>query len=375
MKYCNNCLQPNTRPNTIFTKEGICPACNYYNSLKEVNWDERFEIIKELVKKFPKCKDNYYDCIIGVSGGKDSTRQALWVRDKLKLNPLLVSLIHPPEQVSNTGVKNISNLINLGFDVQTYSPSPQTWKSLMRDSFFKFSNWARPAELALYSSVPQIAIKYKIQLILWGENPALQVGDLKTHGKNGYDGNNLRYSNTLTSGHEWMLKLKYKKNELTPYIYPSKNEFIKSKIQIIYLGWFLGDWSLLKNAKYSCLSGIEIKDEHPKNTGDLYGLSNLDEDWHNMNHMFKYYKFGFGKTTEYVNEEIRSKRMTRNEAIEIVKKYDGKCNKKLIMSFCKYIDITYKEFRKHLEKSLNKNLFKIKKNGDIEPLFEVGKNL
>ena len=87
MKYCSICLQPNTRPNSYFTNEG-CPACNYHNALKNVDWEERFSQLENLIKKYPRKKGQFFDCIIGVSGGKDSTRQALWARDKLGLNPL-----------------------------------------------------------------------------------------------------------------------------------------------------------------------------------------------------------------------------------------------------------------------------------------------
>ena len=86
MKYCKSCLQPDTRPNTQFGKDGICPACSYYKKSLNDDWEERFEILKGILKNRKKGKDQYFDCIIGVSGGKDSTRQALWVRDKLGLN-------------------------------------------------------------------------------------------------------------------------------------------------------------------------------------------------------------------------------------------------------------------------------------------------
>ncbi|MFN8967225.1 MAG: hypothetical protein ACK5XR_00460 [Pseudanabaena sp.] len=100
MKYCQKCLQPNTRPNTVFTSKGICPACNYYEAVQEVDWQERYEILLNIFKSTPKKKGQYHDCIIGVSGGKDSTRQALFLRDKFDINPLLVCLSYPPEQVT-----------------------------------------------------------------------------------------------------------------------------------------------------------------------------------------------------------------------------------------------------------------------------------
>ena len=111
MKYCINCLQPDTRPNSKFTSDLTCSACDYFEQLKHVDWQERYEILLALLHDFKikRVRKNRFDCIIGVSGGKDSTRQALWVRDKLGLNPLLACLNYPPEQVTQRGVDNISN--------------------------------------------------------------------------------------------------------------------------------------------------------------------------------------------------------------------------------------------------------------------------
>ncbi len=372
INYCKKCIEPDTRPNTVFTNDGICPVCNYYMTLSDVDWEERYQVIKEISEEVKGIPNQGFDCIIGVSGGKDSSRQALWVRDKLGLKPLLVSLSHPPEHVNQIGVDNISNLIELGFDVVILSPAPVTWRHLVKDSFFRFANWARSPELALFSSVPRLAIQYGISLIFWGENPAQTVGDQSVMGKTGYDGNNLRKGNTLSSGHQWMLDAGYAPGSLMPYIYPTGDEFDTANLKIIYLGWFLGDWSLTENALYSLPWGLDIRDESPLDTGDLYGISNLDEDWHLLNQMIKYYKFGFGKITEYVGEEIRSGKLTRDEAIKLVEKYDGKCSDRYIKSFCEYIEITTDEFWQHVLESVNKDLFDIGSNGEIRPKFKVG---
>ena len=102
MKYCKHCLQPDTRPNSRFTFDDICSACDYFDKLQFVDQPERYEILKDLIEEYKKkrrCK-KYFDCIIGVNDGKDSNRQAIWVRDKLGLNPLLACLSYPPEQVT-----------------------------------------------------------------------------------------------------------------------------------------------------------------------------------------------------------------------------------------------------------------------------------
>lgn len=375
MKYCRKCLQPNTRPGgKSFDKNGICIACNYFINSQTADWDNRIDILKEILKK-KSIKKKHFDCIIGVSGGKDSTRQALWVRDKLRLRPLLVCLAYPPEQVTNLGTTNISNLINLGFDVEIISLSPKTWKNIMKYSFLKFCNWAKGTEQALVSAVPIIASKYDINLIFWGENPGYQLGDLKSVGKTGYDGRNIKNLNTVGGGKiDWLLDAGFKKNKIFNYEFPKKNQFDKKNLIIIYLGWFWKDWSLKENGYIGYLDGLSLRKEKFYYTQDLYGVTSLDEDWVVLNQMIKYYKYGFGRVSDYMNEEIRRGLISRENAIKILEKYDGNCHKKYIKSFCSYIDISEKLFWKIVKKFTNKNLFNIKKN-KIQRKFKVGHGL
>ena len=377
MNYCYCCLQPDTRPNEKFL-HGICSICRYQKSTSEIDWEARYDqllsYLKNRKKKSVKNSFQKFDCLIGVSGGKDSARQAVWVRDKLGLNPLLWSLAYPPEQIAETDTDNASNLIDLGFDMVISSPAPETWRKLIRESFFKFSNHMRASELALFSSVPQAALAYKIPIIFWGETP-YQVGDLGAVGKEGWDGNNMKNSNTLSSGHKWMLDMGFSQNELIPFVYPDDSEFHLQDLQIIYLGWYLGDWSLVNNAIYSNLNGLSNRNNIAIETGDLHGTSALDDNWQIMNQMIKYYKFGFGFVTEIVNEDLQRGLVDRETAIKWITKYDGKCSDEYISSFCNYIDISTDEFWDHIRKSANKKLFDITISGEIIPKFVVGTGL
>ena len=376
MKYCPRCLQPDTRPNTEFRAGGICPACDYFEKIQDVDWQERFEILQDLLAQYPRRKGQHFDCLVGVSGGKDSTRQALWVRDKLGLNPLLACLSYPPEQVTQRGVDNVSNLIELGFDMVISAPAPGTWRRLMRKAFKQFTNWCKSTEYALFSSVPQLAIRHQIPLIFWGENPGLQLGDLGTLGKTGYDGNNLRDANTLSGGEaDWMLGDQIGPFDILPYLYPKKQDFEQHGIQIIYLGWFLSDWSLINNGMYSVANGLAMRSDTVAQTGDLRGITALDEDWVTLNQMIKYYKFGFGRVTDYVNEEIRIGRITREEGVLLVEQYDDACGPEYIESFCEYIDITVEVFWNQVHASLNRDLFVVDAAGRIRRKFKVGVGL
>ena len=104
-------------------------------------------------------------------------------------------------------------------------------------------------------------------------------------------------------------------------------------------------------------------------------LNQHNEDWVTLNQMIKYYKFGFGKTTDFVNEEIRFGKITREQGIELIKKYDACCSDEYIASFCDYIDISVGDFWKQVYASVNRDLFDIKGDGTIAPNFRVGEGL
>ena len=373
MNYCKKCLQTDTRPGTQFDEDGICPACRYHDSLLNVSWKDRRAELDAVIEIGRSANSSSYDCIIGVSGGKDSLRQAVFVKDVLQMNPLLVCLSYPPEQASQRGVNNLTNLTNRGFDCITTQPAPGIWRKLVREGFFKYTNWCRSTELALFSSVPRLAIAYQIPLIWWGENAALQLGDLTVMGDTGWDGNNLRKMNTLANGdYDWLLNNEISEKMILQYMYPNEDDMERSQLQIAFLGYFWEIWSLRDNGTYAALNGLDIRTEKPWEIGDPTGVTSLDEDWVTFNQMIKYLKYGFGRVSDYVNEDIRNDRMTRGQGIELLEKYDGKCDEKYIDSFCKYIDISISEFWQVVDKSVNTELFSKVSVGQYKPRFKVG---
>jgi N-acetyl sugar amidotransferase len=376
MKYCKLCLTTDLRPNASFSADGICIACEY--SVKNSSQDDSHLKLAILQKKIKDArsklrKKGAYDCIVGVSGGKDSTRQAHWVRDRLGLSPLLVCCGYPPLQMSHVGADNLSNLISMGFDLIVATPAPKTSAELSLISFKKFGNVCKTTEIALFSTVPRIAIDLGINLIFWGENPALQVGDAASEGIDEFDGNNLRKLNTLTSGGvDWIKKAVHKPYLSDHYIYPHEVDFEKKKISIFYLGPAWDDWGNQNNSIYAALQGLTLRPGDEAKTGDISNASMLDEEFTNINMMIKYFKFGFGRTTDLVCENIRNGTMTREEGISIVEVYDGVCDDEIIESYCKYVNISVGNFWEITNRWVNSNLFHINQCSRPQKKFRVG---
>ena len=374
MRYCKNCLSTDLRPNGKI-KDDLCLPCFYHNnsSLKP----NRIKLLelkeKYRVSRIGQKNKGAYDCIVGVSGGKDSTRQAQWVRDRLGLRPLLICVAYPPKQMTEIGAKNLSNIIKMGFDLMVATPSPKSSSKLSLESFIQFGNVSKSTEMALFSSVPRLAIDLGVNTIFWGENTATQVGDNAVSGTDEFDGNNLRRMNTLKGGDKWMNDVVDFDYKLDHYIYPNEILFEKNKINIFFLGPAWDDWSFKNNATYAALHGLTLRPGEESYTGDITNASMLDEEFTNINMMLKYYKFGFGRASDYVNEAIRLGKISRPEGIKIVEKYDGVCDDKIIKSYCEYVSISVEEFWKITYKYVNRDIFKLTKSR-IRPIpkFKVG---
>ena len=370
-KYCTECVQPNTRPGIRFDAEGVCPACRFAEQTDLIDWQARRRELEAIAEFGRKHNVSGYDCIIGVSGGKDSTRQSIYVRDELGLKPLLVSCTYPPQQVTERGTYNLSNLISLGFDCISVSPNPKVWKILMRQSFLKFGNWCRSTEMALYASAPKVAIAYHIPLIFLGENPAITLGDLEV-GSTNWDANKMKYCHTLGGGRpDDLLVEGIKENDVFLYSYPSDDEMKWAKLRVVYLGYFIKDFTRFQNAEFAVARGLKIRDDPPEEIGEYYKCDALDDDFVIVNQMFKYFKFGFGKVTDQASEAVRLGMITREEAIDMVNKYDGKCADKYIKRFCQYLEISEKTFWDTADRFRNKDIWERDKNGQWKLKFRL----
>jgi N-acetyl sugar amidotransferase len=374
VKYCKVCVQPDTRPGIVFNDEGVCAACYYrFEEFPKIDWDERQRQLREIADWARKSTRGGFDCVVGVSGGKDSHVQALYVKEQLGLNALLVNCA--PDGITEVGRHNLENLVQHGFDMISIRTNPKVMRALTRRAFFEYGNPVKPSEYPLYAVSYQTALKFGIPLIVQGESIAITLGVREYFDPDG-DALSIRQHNTLAgvNASDWVqegIGLK----DLLFYQWPDEDE-LQEKVRAIHLNYYVKEWSWNGNIEFAVARGLRGRVDDPNLTGRLNPYTSVDADMQIVNQMLKYYKFGFGFVTDEVCYDIREERLSREEAIKLVEQYDGKCDERYIREFCEYIDISVAEYWQVVEKFVNKKLFrKDPVTGEWKPLFRVGYGL
>jgi len=350
MRVCNRCIQPDTRPGIYFNDQGVCGACLWEEEKKEIDWESREKELEGIVDWAKNTAKGNYDCAIGVSGGKDSTKQALTARDKLGLRCLLVNC--EPEGITEIGRHNIENLKKLGFDVINLRPNPKVMKLLIKRDFYKYLNPVKITEFPLYASTYIIADKFDIPLIIQGDNPGLTLGTSLTGVSTDSNAMKADELQTLSSGWKEYVEVEGVEEKDLYLFHYDRKKLEEKGYKGIWLNYFLKEWSNHKNAVFSKEHGLRWRSENfdRESVGTYLPYFQLDGDLTQVNQLLKYIKFGFGQCLDHVCYDLREGRITRDEAIELVKKYDGKCSEVYIEKFCSYIGISQKEFWRVTEK-------------------------
>ena len=349
MKVCKKCIQPDSRPGIFFSEDGICGACIWEEEKKKIDWNSREKELQDIADWAKKTTQSNYDCIIGVSGGKDTTVQALYAKENLGLRCLLVN--SEPEGITEIGRHNIENLKQKGFDVITLRPNPKVMKKLIKFDFYRNLNPIKVTEYSLWSSAYIVTEKFGVPLIIQGENPGLTLGVSLTGLAKDSDALKANEQNTLSTRWEEYLDAGVTERDLFLFHY-NRDNLEKKGVRGVWLQYFMKEWSQRKNAEFALSNGFKCRpsDFDPESIGTYVPYFQLDSDIVPVNQMFKCIKFGFGQCMDHVCYDIRDGKMSREEGIELVKKYDGKCSEYYIKKFCDYIEISTDEFWSVTEK-------------------------
>lgn len=378
IRYCSRCLYPETKPDLHFDKDGVCSACQNYSSRDEVDWAKRREEFDTVLAKYRSTDGSNYDCIVPVSGGKDSTYQLLRLLEA-GLNPLCVTAT--TDSLSPIGRDNIENIKRLGVDYIEVSLNPVLRRRLNKLALVEVGDVSWPEHVSIFTVPVRIAVQLGIRLIVWGENPQNEYGGPATAGKdNTLDRRWLEeFGGLLGLRVSDLLEIDgIKPHHLIQYTYPSNEDLKRVGVTAIFLGHFF-PWDGYANALYAQAFGFRTLDKMVE--GSLANYENLDNYQTGIHDYFKYLKFGFGRATDIACNHIRRGRISRADAWRMVKEHDGMYPStylgRPIAEILAEIDMTEDEFIAVCDRHTNKQIFKVDnrgnlvrdKNGRLSPLF------
>jgi N-acetyl sugar amidotransferase len=318
IKYCTRCLYPDTKPDLLFNEDGVCSACQAYESRGAVDWVERERQFVELMERYRSPDGSNYDCIIPVSGGKDSTYQVIRVL-QYGFNPLCVTAT--TDSLSDIGRRNIENIKSLGVDYIEATMNPTVRRQLNKLALVQVGDISWPEHVAIFTAPVRIAVQMGIKLIVWGENPQHEYGGPATsQGSPTLDRRWLEEFGGLLGMRVSDLAdhAGISHRYLIPYTYPTNEDLQRVGVTGIFLGYFF-PWDGMTNALIAQAYGFEVNPTVVE--GSLACYENLDNHQTGIHDYFKYLKFGFGRATDIANNHIRRGRLTRRDALEMVKRH------------------------------------------------------
>lgn len=362
MRYCKKCIMPETRPEQVFDEEGVCDACHSaVCKHNEIDWSERKKQFIEILDRYRNKDGSWWDCIVPVSGGKDSCYQAYTLKYEFDMNPLCVNFV--PCEVREVGLRNLLFLRDLGFDMIQVNANRQTFRKMVRKGFFDLGDSCWPEHVGIFTAVPRVAVQYKIPLIIWGENSQFEYGGPAADRDNNYlDRNWLEQYQMYGCRVSDMYEEGIDKKDLLMFEYPSDEELEQVGVSGLFMGYFL-KWDSLRNVKTVMEMGWEPNPDGPVECA-YNSYENIDCKWASGLHdYFKFVKYGYSRATDQLCAEIRKGCMTRDKAIRIVRDYEGKIPKKFLPDFLRYLDITEDEFFEVVDRFTNRKIFITEDNG------------
>lgn len=364
LTYCKKCLMPDTKPDLYLDGEGFCNACRSYEKRRDTDWDSRKIELIDILDRYRSKDGSNWDCIVPVSGGKDSTYQVLKMLE-LGMNPLCVTATTC--DLTEIGRRNIQNIKALGVDYVEISPNPIVRAKLNRIGLMQVGDISWPEHVGIFTIPVRAAVQFNIPLIIWGENSQNEYGGPAGAAKSNILNRRwleefggllgLRVSDLI--GVEGLTR-----KDLIPYFYPEDEELSGVGVTGLFLGHYV-PWDGLSNFLIAQAFGFETP---PLTTlGSMVNYENLDNYQVSIHEYFKFLKFGFGRATDHACLHIRRGRLPRETGLSIVKQLDGKFPSeylgKSLEDILKPLDITVDEFVKICDRFTNKKIFKRDSSG------------
>ena len=374
--FCKHCVISNQRPNSTvefkhtkdeikatigFDEDGICDACRYQEiKAKEIDWERREESLIETLHKFRRT-DGGYDVIVPGSGGKDSAYTSHLLKYKYGMNPLTVTWA--PHRYTEIGWKNFENWIHVGgLDNILFTPNGKLHRYLTRQAFINLLHPFQPFIVGQRIIGPLMAAKFGVKLVMYGENQAEYGNDSTENYKPTMDRKFFSIGDPQDmvlggkSVRDILSETEFNLNDFAPYIPPNADFLEERGVEVHYLGYYL-KWDPQECYYYATEhTGFQANSERTEGTYSKY--SSIDD----RIDMFHYYttlaKFGIGRATYDAAQEVRNGKITREEALFLVKRYDEEFPRKYFKDFLEYISLTEDDFHATVDRFRSPHLWK-----------------
>ena len=367
MKYCVRCVIPDTRPGIDIGTDGVCSACKGHEEKKwSIDWNKRQKDFEEIVKE-TKNMGKSYDCIIPVSGGKDSTWQVVKC---LEYGLRILAVTWKTPLRSKLGQENLNNLIRLGVDHIDYTINPEIEKRFIYKTLTRVGDPGLPMHMAIYAIPLRIAVAFDIPLIVWGESPHMEYGGTEEDRKNNQLNHAWLKKHQILQGtsiEDWIDDDLPPKN-MTAFHLPDEQDFQARQLRSIFLGYYF-PWDVAESLRVSLGHGFQVREEGPK--VGYYNYADIDCDIIAIHHYFKWFKFGFTRLFDNLSIEIRNGRMSRFEAIDIISKMKEQAPYEDITKLCFFMDIQESQFWEIAESFRNSAVWSFKNGTWMIPDFIV----
>jgi N-acetyl sugar amidotransferase len=356
---------PDTKPDLIFDTDGVCAACRAYENRRIIDWVGRRAELEKILTKH-RSTDGHWDCVVPVSGGKDSTYQVIRVLE-LGMTPLCVTATTC--DMSELGRRNIDNIKSLGVDHLQLSPNPAVRARLNRIGLEEVGDISWPEHVGIFTIPVRAAINYGISLIIWGENSQNEYGGPEAAQQNNIlDRSWLEEFGGLLGLRVSDLADVYglERRDLVPYRYPTEDELDRAQVTGLFLGHYI-PWDGMTNFLISQANGFETYFKSVE--GSMVNYENLDNHQTGIHDYFKFLKFGFSRATDIACLHLRRGRLTRSDALAIVKRQDGRFPweylGKSLIDILRPLDLSVDEFVEICDRFTNRSIFKTRANGEL----------
>lgn len=366
LRWCSNCVSMSTRPRITFDARGWCNACRWTERKKALDWAQRRQELERLLDAH-RSPGGAFECLVPVSGGKDGSYVSYNLKHKHGMNVLAATIA--PALPLPLGQENLRSFIDSGYEHVLVSPSPEAMRVLNRTGFvemgFPYYGWL----IAIQAGVLRLAVNFGIGLIFYGEDGEVEYGGTTETDRNPiYDVSYMKKV-YLEGGYAKVLERSgLPPSQLNFFTFPSDEELARSRLQITHWSYF-ENWDSYRNylvAKEHC----GLREAEGSNAGTFTNFAQNDQALYALHTYLMYLKFGFGRANQDASIEVRRGAMDRQQAVNLVRLYDGRYPEEFEQLYLDYYCMTPQEFDDVLDRWANKDLFE-KRGGRWRPRFTV----